>query len=593
MRNLNLTAHGSRSRGKTIADDEYNLATPAKNLLREEAQTLHHAKSYDQLSKARNGDVFIGPARSGTSQEESSQKNQIRPTHKMRRRSTLHWASSTPRTRQHKLEALELNRLLTSWFTIHHETMNEPIYISEVIEQSMNPSFSLFDLDSSLADVTRSDKCTLRVWAKNELSDEYVILVELNVNLRSLQFIGRSLENFHHPLPENCVLFHLSDGIYTSFTNLPGEGQHQPMQTPAMKAMKSVPTSSFDALLKLANLDEVIQDALRTRAKLEAEINKLIASMPQVEDALSHLSSQREHTKNTKRACDNERKQIEQLKKSKNDLAISLTTRRQLVESSAKAQTDLSSRTSTLTDSAQRTRQEVDTQADLSNAQIRRIISSLIHIYPIEPIKSRTLQFTIRNIHLPNSSFSDTNSDEIAAALGFTAHLVHALSLYLSIPLPYSISPNGSDSFIDDEISAGIAQRQFPLHPNGAAYKFEYGVFLLNKNIEFLMNRSGLRAMDIRHTLPNLKYLCFVLTAGNGEIPGRKMGGIRGLLAGRGSLAGMGSPDLSRRNSEESFTSAFSDGKMGEKEKNEDDVFSGNLKARALPYRRSMLRDAG
>lgn len=40
--------------------------------------------------------------------------------------------------------------------------------------------------------------------------------------------------------------------------------------------------------------------------------------------------------------------------------------------------------------------------------------------------------------------------------------------------------------------------------------------------------------VDLRHTLPNLKYLLTVLTTGNGELPVRKRGGIRGLGAGAG-----------------------------------------------------------
>lgn len=35
--------------------------------------------------------------------------------------------------------------------------------------------------------------------------------------------------------------------------------------------------------------------------------------------------------------------------------------------------------------------------------------------------------------------------------------------------------------------------------------------------------------VDLRHTLPNLKYLLTVLTEGKGDLPIRKKGGIRGL----------------------------------------------------------------
>ena len=48
------------------------------------------------------------------------------------------------------------------------------------------------------------------------------------------------------------------------------------------------------------------------------------------------------------------------------------------------------------------------------------------------------------------------------------------------------------------------------------------------------MSRQGLRMVDQRHTLPNLKYLLYVLTAGKGELPVRKRGDVRGL--GNGDL---------------------------------------------------------
>lgn len=42
--------------------------------------------------------------------------------------------------------------------------------------------------------------------------------------------------------------------------------------------------------------------------------------------------------------------------------------------------------------------------------------------------------------------------------------------------------------------------------------------------------------VDQRHTLPNLKYLLYVLTAGKGELPVRKRGDVKGL--GHGGLTG-------------------------------------------------------
>jgi len=117
------------------------------------------------------------------------------------------------------------------------------------------------------------------------------------------------------------------------------------------------------------------------------------------------------------------------------------------------------------------------------------------------------------------------------------------------VPIPYPVKPYLSHSVIQDPISVSLPQRTFPLYPVNVQSRFEYGVFLLNKDIEFLMNRRGLRVLDIRHTLPNLKYLLYVLTAGTSELTSRKAGGVRGLLWGQAT------PTQSRRNSQDSVAS--------------------------------------
>jgi hypothetical protein len=106
------------------------------------------------------------------------------------------------------------------------------------------------------------------------------------------------------------------------------------------------------------------------------------------------------------------------------------------------------------------------------------------------------------------------------------------------VPLPYPVTPFGSRSSIRDDISVlADPQREFPLYlPRGgssAQFRFDYGWFLLNKDIEVLCEAQGLKVVDIRHTLPNLKYLLYVCSAGTDELPERKRGGVRGLWAGR------------------------------------------------------------
>ncbi|EXJ56158.1 hypothetical protein A1O7_09089 [Cladophialophora yegresii CBS 114405] len=589
LRNLHVTQTSSKGKGKTTTDDDapYNLVSPARRALQEEAGPLTHSRSFTSLAAAIDEAATPSGSHKAGTPFERSEKQQSRPSGaKMRRRSTLHWATTSPRVRQSKLEDIVVKRLADTWVSIHCAGISEPVYISEVIEKSMNPSFAFFDLDDSGVRISRTDDCTVRVWARPSKTENYCLLVELELNLRSLQFVGRSLEDFHHPLPQNCILLHLSDGIYTSFTDLPAEPHPTAEHAVDHRAGTTKPGSTFDALMQLANLDECLQDAVKVRSQLEQDINRILAearvltvddtAQPEVDDDGPQV----------KAALVAEQKQLRQLKKKREDLQHSLEQRKQALVSGREAQ----EKALALIEAGNRKSKELEgrlkrIEAD-SSGQIRRICESLMTIFPIEPLKNRTLQFTIRGIHLPNSVYNDTNRDEIAAALGFVAQLVHQLALYLSIFLPYALEPSASTSFIFDPISIGLSQRKYPLHPTTVPYKFEYAVFLLNKDIEFLMNRQGLRVLDIRHTLPNLKYLLYVLTAGTGEMPARKAGGVRGLLGGRLT------PDILRRTSEDSIQSLPGDltgmkingSVVGNKEK-ETDPFVTTSPTRGLTYR--------
>ncbi len=495
--------------------------------------------------------------------------------------------------RQQKLEDVAATRLADTWFSIHCKEIPEPVYVSEIMDKSMNPSFRFFDLDALGPQVGRTTSMRLRLWAKNDTMVEFLMLIDIKLDLESLQFVGKDLENFHHPLPENCVLFHLTDGIYTSFTDMPVERHgHYLDFAGAAKSGHAETTSSYDALMRLANLDDCIQDALSTRAKLESHINALLQKNENAMRTVDQKSQAQERSAVVKRTVSNEKRQIRQIAKRRDELKETFKLRRDAMASGREAQLAGKSRVDEGRKKCQELSSSTEKGAEPRNGQIRRICEDLALIYPLEPIKNKPLHFSIRAVHLPNSAFDDTNRDEIAAALGFTSHLVHLLSLYLSTPLPYPISANASTSTIQDPISVAIAQRIFPLHPTNASFKFEYGVFLLNKDIEFLMSRSNLQLLDIRHTLPNLKYLMYVLTAGKGELPARRAGGVKGLIIGRVT------PSTSRRGSDESVTNgagwASLNGQLKGQEKKGDlllDPSGASPTERALPFRGSSLKE--
>ncbi|KAH8425239.1 putative UV radiation resistance protein (UVRAG) [Aspergillus melleus] len=535
VRNLVVTPP-NRARGKTIDDEDIpnSLQSPSKILAQDANRHLHHSRSFTDLQST--------PSR----RENPTRKEQ--PLRSYRRNTLLPWNDPNPRTRQTKLEDITKTRMADTWFSLHCDGHEGPVYVSEIVENATNPSFREFDLNICGPLVSRSDQLTLKLWTKTTAMTEYLLLVELQLHLQSLQFLGKSLDNFHQPLPANSILFHFADGVYTSLTDLPPVWTSLPAKSIRPPEGAGLSTSSYDALMRLANLDECIQDALLTREKLEAQISSILEENQRAIDVVGEASRAREKLAQTKHAVSSERKRLRIAVNRKADLMASIRARREAMDtgrhSQEKARSHLPDAQQKLASSAKL----LDQNTEEAKGQIRRIGEDLLAIYPIEPIPDKPLAFTIAGVPLPNSNFVDIDRGAVAAALGWTAHLVYMLSFYLSVAIPYPINPNLSHSLIQDPVSAALPQRTFPLYPVNVHYRFEYGVFLLNKDIEFLLNKQGLRVVDIRHTLPNLKYLLYVLTAGTSEIPARKAGGIRGLLPGRLT------PSSSRRGSEDSVT---------------------------------------
>lgn len=333
--------------------------------------------------------------------------------------------------------------------------------------------------------------------------------------------------------------------------------------------------------MRLSTLEACKEDALATQNMVTDKINTLDASKSLQYFATDAIPAAREHLASIYDAIGTTRKQVKTLQEQLYHLLHTLKIRRDRMQKGrqaySRAPNDLESSRTLVQQSRLIHPQILDSIA----GQRRRICADLSTIYPIEPLPGRkptSLSFSIRDLHLPNSIFTSPNlrEDHISAALGYVSHLVYTLSCYLCIPLPYPVTPRASSSTICDPISklsASAVTLQFsssnnpvfPLHlSNGTRgarrvvsavgsasfYRFEYAVFLLNKDIELLASRLGLPVLDIRQTLPNLKYILFVATAGKGEAPARKAGGIRGLI--RGGVGLGGSRESSRRGSEES-----------------------------------------
>jgi hypothetical protein len=324
--------------------------------------------------------------------------------------------------------------------------------------------------------------------------------------------------------------------------------------------------------MRLSTLDECIQDALATRAKLEKEINHILDSNAESIRTVRDVSFRNNALSDINDAVTTERKRLATAKRRRDDLQARLQQRKDYIHNGYDDIQAGEAEMSNLSAEIKTTKEQLTSATDETLGQRRRICEDLQRIYPILPLPHKTLQFSIRDLLLPNSTFDDTtptSSEATSAALGHVALLVDRLQYYLSIPLPYPITARGSTSTILDPISViaggvGKGSRIYPLFPNrGARFRFEFAVFLLNKDIEVLSGKLGLRVLDLRQTLPNLKYLFYVATAGKGEVPARKAGGIRGFLRSGGGDRGSAG-DGSRRGSlesEGSSTAAAGEGK--------------------------------
>lgn len=123
------------------------------------------------------------------------------------------------------------------------------------------------------------------------------------------------------------------------------------------------------------------------------------------------------------------------------------------------------------------------------------------------------------------SFFSDKKElQRSATALGYVAHVVSLIASYLGVALRYSVRLGGSRSYVLDNVSSlepsssdsassslvfsYLKPTEFPLFLDGQdTTRAAYAMFLLNKDIEQLLNFIGAQSLGPRHILANLKEL--------------------------------------------------------------------------------------
>ena len=311
--------------------------------------------------------------------------------------------------------------------------------------------------------------------------------------------------------------------------------------TASCKSNQYLPSSTYDSLLKLSALDECIQDALSIREKLADDIDRIFARHRETFSKIDRKPEALEAVKAAESAVVVQRRRLQKAAKKRDELRGQLQIRRDAIRDGRRNQKKEESTLKNARQHLSYKQHELQQLRQLICGQRRRVCSNVADIYPIDPVPEKSFAFTIRGLALPKASFDGFSSSYedtvIAAALGHVVHVISLLSLYLSSLLPYPVSFMCSTSSIVDVLAMTTGSRTYPLFPrSGPRFRFEYGVFLLNKNIEMLTSRLDAKVLDIRHTLANLKFVLYLATAGEGELPARKAGGLKGLML-RKSLA--------------------------------------------------------
>ncbi|KZP32421.1 hypothetical protein FIBSPDRAFT_916567 [Athelia psychrophila] len=425
-----------------------------------------------------------------------------------------------------------------------------------------------------------------------ESKQDWKVLEEWSVNLANLVPLPEHLSSHPLQLPSNTILITLAphDQVYYLPSKLarsrspsPSAGYNSDPESSSRKSMissisreltdgersgqfargarrngtstresRSTPkTAGWQDLLKLATLQTCIADTEESLSEIITSIDATLHG--DVVAVLKREASERECL------VEEIRSHCDQVKRGSEELRDRIATRKELLrvrrENLSQAQEHLEEDLS----------RQFEVEAELANERAQltslrkglppartTLIATLAAIFPIELLSPPDLLYTILAVPLPIPLSStdpapplslpdhkEVTEDAVATGLGFAAQVVQLLAAYLSKSLVYPITCVGSRSLIRDGISAMVGPRMFPLFSKGVdTYRFEYGVFLLNKDIEMLMADRDLRALDMRHTLPNLKNL--LLTLSDGE--GTRLRTPRMVISPTTSVSGLESP---------------------------------------------------
>ncbi|KAJ3225402.1 Golgi transport complex subunit 3 [Clydaea vesicula] len=451
-------------------------------------------------------------------------------------------------------------------FFILKTLKNKIFYESESLKNNVNPDFRQLNLNLNLNSIKIKNSNILKKEIEenidcdfeNEIENEdnpHIInvfrindkIIDLNNNNSLLQ-IDSELNETQSPFPKNSILLLIENFYYLLQSDVNSANYEYDVETVKVDAAKARKSYSIDNIIRLINLQKNIwcclQEITHTIEKGEELISRRMERMKNLIAFKSRksnlnqlelenmrrtqlLQAKRLHLKEIKTESLNRKNFLltvpensKQLNKVQNSHSGKLAFAACLTNNTCINQCSLRSiitkrnlMLKNITDIKLESGQlklELKNIEKKRNLKITQLFNDLELLFQLrEEAINNSVHFFIRGIFLPNSDYKSHDEERIATALGFTAHLVNMISYYLDIKLRYPIKSMSSRSLVTDNITLMYrGNTVFPLYSRGVEkFRFEYGVFLLNKNIEQLLNYLDIfiTSSELRNTLPNIQ----------------------------------------------------------------------------------------